>query len=272
MSEPVERNFAWEPLTPRGVAAFAHAKFNRLFLVQFIFALLAAAVVVWFLYDGCFPIINTAIQNLPDDGEISSGKLNWQGDSSQSLADGRFLAFDVDLNHSGQIRSTKADFQVEFGRETIRVFSLFGYADFIYPENSMSFNRPELEAFFGAWKMEILIAAAIAVVIGLFLIWAVLATVYLSPVWIWGFFINRDLNLVAAWKLSGAALMPGALLLTVVIFAYTYGFIGLIPLGFVFGAHLILGWIYLPLSCAFAPRIAEPKQKRNPFGRPKKRE
>ncbi|HVU27830.1 MAG TPA: hypothetical protein VHG71_08865 [Verrucomicrobiae bacterium] len=271
MSEPVERIFAWEPLTPRGVAAFAHAKFSRLLFVQLIFALLAAAVVVWFLYDGCFPIMQTAIHNLPDDGKISSGKLDWRGDSPQLLAEGRFLAFDVDLNHSAQIRSTVADFQIEFGKETIRVFSLLGYADFQYPENSLSFNRPELEAFFGAWQAEILIAAATAVIIGLFFSWAALATIYFLPVWIWGFFINRNLNPIASWKLSGAALMPGALLLTTAIFAYTYGFIGLIPLAFVFGAHLILSWIYLPLSCAFAPQISELKQKRNPFGQPKKR-
>ena len=34
--------FAWEPLTPRGVAAFARARLGRLLLVQFIAALLAS--------------------------------------------------------------------------------------------------------------------------------------------------------------------------------------------------------------------------------------
>ena len=58
MNAPAEPTFAWEPLTPRGVAAFARANFSRLLLVQFIVALLAAASVVWFLDDGCFPTIS----------------------------------------------------------------------------------------------------------------------------------------------------------------------------------------------------------------------
>ncbi len=43
MSVPAEPTAAWEPFTPRGVAAFAGAGFGRLLLVQFIVALLAAA-------------------------------------------------------------------------------------------------------------------------------------------------------------------------------------------------------------------------------------
>ena len=56
-----EPSFAWEPLTPRGVAAFARASFERLFIVQGLFALLAAAAVVWVLSDGVFPVIDDAI-------------------------------------------------------------------------------------------------------------------------------------------------------------------------------------------------------------------
>src|SRR5271170_5749378 len=133
--------FAWEPLTPRGVAAFAHSSFSRLLLVQFILALLVAASVAWFLYDGCFPVIREAIHNLPAAGEIRSGQLDLSSDSPQLLAEGRFLAFDIDSNHSGQIHST-ADVQIEFGGKTIRVFSLLGYAEFQYlPGQIILFNR-----------------------------------------------------------------------------------------------------------------------------------
>src|ERR1035438_6763754 len=132
MSAPAEPTFAWEPLTPRGVAAFARAKLGRLLLVQFIVALLAAASVVWFFDDGCFPTISEAIQKLPADGEIRSGKLDWHGDPSQLLVEGKFLAFDVDLTHSGQIHST-ADSQIEFGGDSIRIFSLPpGYSEIFY--------------------------------------------------------------------------------------------------------------------------------------------
>jgi len=264
-TDETRKKFAWEPLTPRGVAAFAHAKISRLLLMQFVAVLLAAVSVVWFLDDGCFPTIRTAIQNLPDAGKISSGKLDWRGDPSQMLAEGKFLAFDVDLNHSGQINST-ADLQIEFGKESVRIFSMPGYTDFFYPPDRFApFNRTELEPLWGAWAAEILFIAAAATVIGLLLSWWILATIYFLPVWILGFFTNRDLNFRASWKFSGAALMPGALLMTAGIFLYGFGALDLVRLGFIFSAHFVLGWIYLFVSLLFLPRISEAKPKANPF-------
>jgi hypothetical protein len=258
--------FAWEPLTPRGVAAFARAKLSRLLLVQFIVALLAAASVVWFFDDGCFPTISAAIQKLPADGEIRSGKLDWRGDPSQMLADGKFLAFDVDLNHSGKIHST-ADVQIEFGKDSVRVSSLLpGYSEIFYvPDRVAPFNRTELEPLWGAWDMDILFIAAATVTAGLLVSWWLLATIYFLPVWLLGFFANRKLNFRACWKLSGAALLPGALLMAAGVLLYDAGFLDLVSLGFIFAAHFALGWIYLFLSQLFLPRIPEEETKANPF-------
>ncbi len=265
MSASAKSTFAWEPLTPRGVAAFARAKLGRLLLVQFIVALLAAASVAWFLDDACFPTVLAAIQKLPAAGDIRSGKLDWRGDSPQMLAEGKFLAFDVDTNHSGLLHST-ADLQIEFGAGYARVFSLVGYADFSYPpDRAMPFNRTELEPVWDAWAAEILFIAAAAVTLFLLLSWWLLATVYFLPVWLLGFFTNRDLNLRASWKLSGAALLPGALMMTAGIWLYGFRFLGLVAFGFLFAAHFLLGWIYLLLSQFFLPRTSDGPQKGNPF-------
>jgi hypothetical protein len=151
-----ESNFAWEPVTPRGVAAFAHASLERLLLVQFIVALLATASVVWFLSDGCCPTVNAAIAELPTSGGIYYGKLDWPDVAPKLLAEGRFLAFVVDPKHSGTIRSP-APFQIEFGRDTVSVFSLFGETEFNYTsDRGMPFNQPELEPLWGAWKPDLL--------------------------------------------------------------------------------------------------------------------
>ncbi|MGH7954035.1 MAG: hypothetical protein ACREFE_19240 [Limisphaerales bacterium] len=265
MTAPDKPAFAWEPLTPRGVAAFAHARFRRLLAVQMIVALIVAAAVVWFLYDACFPTIRAAIQNLPAAGEIRSGQLNWHGDSPKMLAEGRFLAFDVDLNHTGQIQST-ADLQIEFGKNSVRIFSLFGYTDFQYPPDQMiSFNRAELEPLWGAWSAEILFLAGMAVLIGLPIIWAIFSTIYFLPIWILGFFANRDLDFRASWKFSGAALMAAALLVAAAILFYDFGFLDLIALIFIYGAHFVLGWIYLFISLLFVPRTSRAMPKGNPF-------
>jgi len=255
---------AWEPLTPRGVAAFARARLGRLLLVQFIIAVLAAIAVDWYLAFDCFPTVNIAIKQLPDQGEIRAGRLNWHGDSPVLLAGGGFLAFDVDLEHTGQINST-AQVQIEFGRESVRVFSLLGYTDFQYPSDQpFYFDRTDLEPLWDAWKPDILAIATGAVIVGLMLSWAVLATVYFLPVWLICFFADRDLNFRQSWRLAGAALMPGALLLTAAIALYALGALDLIQMSFAFAAHLVLGWIYLFISPLFLSRLS-PAEKQNPF-------
>jgi hypothetical protein len=265
MSAAGNSTFAWEPMTPRGVAAFAHTRLGNLLLVQFIIVLLAAASVVWFLHDSVFPVIHTAIQNLPATGEIRSAKLNWRGDSPKLLAEGRFLALDVDLNHSGKIKST-ANVQVEFGHETMWSSALLGYTEFPYPPvGPLPFNRTELEPLLGAWTSTILFIAAVATAIGLLASWWILATVYFLPVWLLGFFVNRDLNFRQSWKLSGAALLPGALLMAADILLYDFGAVDLVQFGFIFGAHYVLGWIYLFVSLLFVPRIPAVSSRGNPF-------
>lgn len=265
MSAPAEPAFAWEPLTPRGVAAFAGASLSRLLVVQLLVAILAGGSVIWLLDTGCFPVITGAIQTLPGTGEIRSGRLDWHGGSAQMLAEGKFLALDVDLDHSGQIHSP-ADVQIEFGADSIRVFSLLGYAEFFYPPDQQApFNRTDLEPLWGAWAAEILFLTFIAVTLTLLVNWWLLATVYFLPARLVAFFANRDLNLRACWKLSGAALLPGALLMTAGIVAYGAGLLDLVSLGFIFAMHFVLGWIYLFVSQLFLPRITEGSQKGNPF-------
>jgi hypothetical protein len=269
MSAPAEIPVAWEPLTPRGVAAFARARLSRLLLVQFVLAALAAAAVVWFLSDGCFSTVRAAIRNLPASGNIHSGRLDWPDNVPRLLARGRFLAFIVDPSHGGQIQAP-ADLQIEFGRETVRVASLLGYAEWNYPSDwIIAFNRTELEPLWGAWEPEWLGIMVLAVVAGLMLTWTVLATVYFLPAWLIGFLLNRSLNFRGSWKLAGAALMPGAMLFTAAIALYGFGAFGLIQFCFLFGAHVALGWIYLLLSQLFLPRLDSLPSRGNPFSPPR---
>jgi hypothetical protein len=265
MSTSADDAFAWEPLTTRGVAAFAHARLSRLLLVQFVVAALAATAFVWFLSADCFPTVRGAIRNLPAAGAIRSGRLDWASHTPQLLAEGRFLAFIVDPDHGGQIHSP-ADVQIEFGRETIRIFSLLGYLEWNYPSDwIIAFNRTELEPLWGAWEPEWLAITVLAVVAGLMLLWAALATAYFLPAWLIGFFTNRNLNLRASWKLAGAALLPGALLLTAAVVLYGFGALDLVQFCFLYGAHFALGWIYLFLSQLFLPRLETAPPKGNPF-------
>jgi hypothetical protein len=267
MDSPVAKPpFAWQPLTPRGVAAFAYATYGRLLAVQSVIALLAAATVVWFLHTAWFPTITQAITQLPTTGEIRSGRLDWHGESPASLAEGRFLAFTVDLTHQGKAR-LPAHIQVEFGQTDYNVFSLLGFvggeyrADWVVP-----FNREDLVPWWGAWKPALLGITAILVVSGLMLLWGVLATIYALPVWLLGFFANRDLSLRGSWRLAGAALMPGALVMLAAIFLYGWDAFGLVELAVALALHVVIGWCYLiasPLRLPLHPAVAGVKP--NPF-------
>ena len=259
-----EPTFAWEPLTPRGVAAFARASFERLFIVQSIFALLAAAAVVWCLSDGIFPVIAAAMDQLPDSGSIHGGKLDWRDDSPVMLAEGKILAISVDVEHGGALRSP-ADFQFEFGRDNLRIYSPFGEAYVDYPTGYLiAANRGDALPAWGAWAPNLLGLAAIGTFVGLMIMWAVLATIYCLPVWLLCFFTNRDLNFRASWKLAAAVLMPGASLIVITLVVYECGGVDLVQLCFAFGMHLVIGWIYLFVSPLFLNR-ALPAEKKNPF-------
>lgn len=261
---------AWEPVTPRGVAAFARASYSRLWFAQFGVALLVAGAVVWLLWGGLYPTVRAAIRQLPEVGEIRDAKLDWRGTSPVLLAEGSFIAFSVDLNHSADIRSP-ADFQIEFGKEAVLIHSLLGYLDWPYANGwRMVFNRPELEPKWGAWEIPIVGLVALAVILWLYVAWSVLATVYALPLWLVCFFTNRDLTLAGCWRLASAALLPGAIVMAVTILLYYLGVLDLLVLGSVGIGHLVVGWIYLFLSPMFLPRLAETATATNPFAEEKK--
>jgi hypothetical protein len=257
--------FAWQPLTMRGVAAFAQASLGRLLLVQFIVALLAAGTVVWFLHTYWFPTVGEAIRGLPPQGEIRSAILEWTGPSPARLAEGRFLAIAVDLDHTGEARSP-AHVQVEFGRRDFKVYSLLGDFQSAYPHiRAVAFNRTELWPWWGAWAPAILVIVAGLVAVGLMVSWACLATVYCLPARLIGFFANRDCSLGGSWRLAGAALMPGALLMCAAVCMYGWGALDLLRLAVTGGVHLVVGWVYLFVSPLCLPRLPAVALKDNPF-------
>jgi hypothetical protein len=263
--------FAWQPLTPRGVAAFAHAPLGRVLAVEFLVALLAAASVVWFLQTAWFPTVSQAISRLPPTGEIRAGKLDWQGQSPAILGESRFLAFTVDLKHEGTARSP-AHIQVEFGQADYEIFSLLGFVGGEYRRDwVVPFNREDLVPWWGAWRPALLGIAAGSVLAGLMIAWAVLATTYTLPVWLLGFFANRDLSLRGSWRLAGAALMPGALLMLAGILLYGCDAVGLVELAVLLALHFVVGWVYLIVSpLRLPPHPAVAAVKVNPFVEPTK--
>ncbi len=263
----LKTNSAWQPFTFRGVAAFASASVKRLLLVQLIFAVLTAWTIAWFLSNAWFPTIRQAILQMPESGQLVSGKLDWTNEPPRLLAEGRFLAVIDDLNHTSEIR-VPAHIQIELGRREVRFISLLGYADWPYPERiqPLDFNRISLEPWWGAWRPPILWTVSGAVFAGLMLAWWILSSLYCIPVWLIGFFSNRRMSLAGSWRLAGAALMPGALLMMLAIFAYGFGLLDPVQLIAAHAAHWVAGIVYCCVSVFFLPKLSTGgAPEKNPF-------
>jgi hypothetical protein len=156
---------------------------------------------------------------------------------------------------------------IELGERDFKVYSQLGFVQGRYPAGwRIGLNRGEAAPWWGAWAPPILGIAALLVIVSLLLCWTILAALYAGPAWLAGFFANRALSFADSWRLAGAALMPGCVLLTAAIFFYGMGFLDLIRLGLAVAAHLILGWIYIWLSIRHLPLHPESEAiKRNPF-------
>ena len=259
--------FAWQPFTPRGVAAFAHATLGRLLLVEMIIAVLAAGAVVWLLSAAWFPAIRQAIHQLPEQGAIRNQELDSPVTFPQSLAENRpFILFVLDLERQRNASQT-SDVLVEFHKTNFQICSIFGCLVFDYPRGpGVEFNRAKLTSLWDAWEPVLLSLAALAVVVVLFVSWTLLATLYCAIVRVLGFFKDRDLNWRSSWRLASASLMPGALLLIVGILAYGVGAADLLRLLLLLPIHFVVGWIYLAVSPLFVPRLpALPPPGTNPF-------
>ena len=230
-------------------------------------ALLVAGTVVWFLTSAWFPTVRAGIDRLPMQGAIISGRMNWFGDAPQSLAECRFLAFAVDLNHKGQARSP-AHIQVEFGQNDIRIFSLFGCLQAPYPKSyRIASTSQELKPWWGAWEPAIL-AIATGSVVGSACSSSgqSLQPCIVSRYGCLGLYLDRALAFCGSWRLAGAALMPGALVLSAAIGLYGLGGMDVVRLVTAFALHLVLGWVYLILGALAGPKLQSSlDSKTNPF-------
>ncbi len=268
-SEASTAPFAWQPFTPRGIGAFAYANYPRVFVVQLIVGLLSAAVALWFLSTAWFPPARAAIRNLPAQGSIVHGELNWPRQSFDVLHESRpHIAFIVDLeNRTGG--NPGADLTLRFRKHQVDITSHFGYVPVPYkPEFQVEFNRGEVQAWWGAWEPIMLGWTAVLTPIALFVTWSFLATVYFVPAWFLGFYANRRLNLGGSWRLCSVALMPGAFISLAAIVLYGLGVLDLFHLALAAALHIVVGWACVIAGVLRLPEIPPDIPKANPFTPP----
>lgn len=265
--KPLMPRQAWQPLTPRGIAAFAGATFNRLVFVQLIVAAIVVAALIWFLRIAWFPVITEAVRSLPEAGIIRHGTLSF-GDWPQRLAENARLAIIVDAD-ALPIADHVADIAVTFERNRLTICSAVGCRALPYDSRYViGFNRPEAEPAWDAWRGPILALVGLLTVIGLFLGWWSMAFLYTPLVKLIAFFSDRMVTWRGAWRLSAAALLPGALFMALAIVLYGFGAIDLFRFSLLYVLHLLFSLVFISTSPLFLPKVAGAIDQRNPFNTP----
>ena len=253
---------AWQPFTPRGIAAFASASFARLFGFQVVVALLAGAIVMWFLHTVWFPVAHESIRNLQGEGVIRGGRLEIPDYGAQRLTTNGFLTVAIELERD-QRHDYAADVFAVLRHSNVQVCSLAGCVQWPYPVREAPFTRLELEAQWGAWQPFLLGIAGIITAFAFLFSWWILATVYFLFVRLLAFFQDRELTLGGGWRLCCATLLAGTVFLLLGIVGYGGGVVELIPLLLIAALHIVIPWVLIPVATLALPRVT-PRQS-NPF-------
>jgi hypothetical protein len=260
---------AWNPFTPAGIAAFASATFQRLFLVECLVALLASATLLWFILSACLPTLRAAIQQLPDAGRIEGGQWVTPPATPALLAESRILALVADPSRERRA-GLQADFQVALHRTDFEICSLLGCLALRYPASwTLELNRKDLGPRLDAWGPMVCVIVGLATVLSLFMVWACLASIYAPVAWLIALYHDRQLSLAGGWRLSAAALMPGALMMCAGQVLYGLGYADLIRIVILLILHFPVGWAYLVFATRRLPRASDMEPKgSNPFEPP----
>ncbi len=257
---------AWQPFTPRGIAHIAQVPAGRLFTIQLIVAFVSALAVLWFFSSAWFPVVRQAIEALPETGSLQARQLRTPYELPEPLAMNRFLG--VVLDTRNRVTATvSADVVVECRAREFRLCSLFGCHVSPYPASwQVDFSRTSMLAFWEAWKPHVLWMTAASTVIGLMVVWTLLATIYAPFIKGLVFFREREASLAACWRLAGAALMPPALFLLTGLVLYGLGVLGLIEFLVLAGLHVVVAWVFLILPITYLPlRAGAVVKGKNPF-------
>ena len=263
---PITPRHAWQPLTPRGAAAFAAAPVGRVWLVQLIVATLVAAMMVWFVETNWCSVVRRALHALPERALIRHGALQWPGRAPVKLAENRLLALTVDVQDTGALGRV-ADVEVALHARNFTITSLLGYVEFSYPRGwIISLSRSEAVPWWGAWEKPVLALLFVGVVMGLMLAWLLLATLSFPLVKVMAFYANRRLGWLGSWKLTGVAMLPASFLVIFGIFLYGWLNLDLIKLAMIYLLHFLTIFVFMIASPLFLPKDPAVRRKsRNPF-------
>ena len=263
--EPIGPPLAWQPFTFRGAAAFAQAPGLRLFLMQVVVAALSAATLVWFLGHCYRPVITQAVEELPAAATLTNGQIS--GFTNTLNSETKFLSIAIAQEDDADLGQA-ADIQITLRRDHLEISSLvssaLGSFDWPYPKDSvLDLSRGHLEPLWGAWQQVALAGIGVAIFGSLLVCWILLSILYAPAAKFVAWYCDRQLSWLGARRLASAALLPGALVLSLGILLYGWRRVDVFGFAFIAVTHLLVGWIYVLAAPVFTPPLGPVSP--NPF-------
>ncbi len=255
----------WQPLTPRGAAAFAHTSLNRVCAFQLAVAGVLALSFAWFLQAAVFPVVHRSVLQLPETGVIELGELRLPAQTPVMVAENDWLALRVDLESPGD-QSLVRDLEIRFGPNSVRACTGLGCMTFIYPPGwTIPFNRLEVVPWWEAWETVLTATGAFSLFCFLLVTWWTLSTLYAPLPRVLAFFSDRELSLDGAWRMAAASLLAGAIFMGLGILALGMGWIRLTTLLLFFLVHLTIPIVYVVVGTSVLPPRSRISKGPNPF-------
>ncbi|HUR44919.1 MAG TPA: hypothetical protein VMZ27_03505 [Candidatus Saccharimonadales bacterium] len=224
----------------------------------------SALSIVWFIWNCWVPVIKEAIRSLPAEGTIENQQLKLRAETIP-LAQNRLFGIAADPQDKGS-QGLASDLTLELGKDRLRICFLLGCKTLPYPKGgTFEFNRPELEPRWEAWQPILLAGLGAAAWIFIFVSWLLLGLFYLPFALLAVRWKGKENTVGGTWRLIGAALMPGAALLTIGMVCYGLGLIDSIRLFTLTLLHIVLGWVYLAMALRSLPQKVQKTDAVNPF-------
>ncbi|MDB6130739.1 MAG: hypothetical protein JWM04_1846 [Verrucomicrobiales bacterium] len=258
------KRFAWQPFTPRGVAAFSTGTFDRVLFLLILLGILISGVFVWFVKTRYCPVVVEFLNGLPESGAVTNGTMSGFGEPV--VSDHRFLSLlaNPDL---GEVINRTADIQIEFYKQDGQAGGLAGFISQDYPTNwNFAFSRTTAAPWWGAWEPVILGVFAVIVFIFFYLLWVILPLLYFLPVRIFGYLADRSLTVGGAWRMAAISAAPASFCIMGAIVAYAWQWVDLIKFGLICVGYFAFFLIYPLLAIRHLEKLPEvQKIKANPF-------
>jgi len=247
---------AWQPFTFGGVAAFATASWRRTLALNLVGATICGLMIVAGFRFGWLPVIDAAVDELPEKGEIQHASLAWEESEPRVLAKSSLLQIVVNPSNSARF-GDESDLRVELRADDFLVCGWLGCWSWPYPTGwIIAVNRPEVLPAWGAWRPFAFWGVFFGGSVWVFVSWVALSVLGAAPLRAAAFYLDREVSLSASARILMAAWIPGGLFFALALFLYGVQQLHVVALAVIGLTHVLMGMIYAVAAITRLPQVA----------------